>query len=118
MRLAPRRWSQRARLRDADIRLARLPLLAGAVLSLVRATSAALEEGEVPSSALGDALHDLTSSFAALAESGDAGASEAAAAATRVCPLTSREADGPGAHAPLIARLAQACARDVLRVIQ
>jgi uncharacterized membrane protein YgaE (UPF0421/DUF939 family) len=56
VRIAPRRWRLRAVVEREDMRIARLDLLANAVLSLVRATTRALDDAEPVPPALAEQL--------------------------------------------------------------
>ncbi len=63
-----------------------------------------------------EALGELTSAFAALAEGGDASATQAARHAIRVRVLVTGAAPAGGPLPPLIARLVETCADDTLRL--
>ncbi len=123
--LAPRRWAQRSRVRLASEQTAPLELLAATVLSLahVGAAGSAGVSGSAPGRVSGSvplhaALGELASAFAALAEGGlNAGAQAAARHAARARGLVTGAAQPPGPHAQLIARLAETCADDTLRLV-
>jgi hypothetical protein len=123
--LAPRRWPQRSRVSLAGEQPAPLELLAATVLSLahVGAAGSAGVSGSVPGPApwsvpLHAALGELASAFAALAEGGlTAGAQAATRHAARARALVTGVAQPPGPHAQLIARLAETCADDTLRLV-
>jgi hypothetical protein len=114
--LAPRRWPERSRVRRAGQQTAPLQLLAATVLSLAHASSARSAADQPHSPALRDALGELTSAFAALAEAGDANATQAALHATRARVLATGAARAGGPHSQLIARLIQTSADDTLRL--
>jgi len=79
--LAPRRWPERSRVRQAAERTAHLHLLAAGVLSLAYASTAwsADSAARPPQSAgLSEPLRELASAFAALATGDDASAARAA----------------------------------------
>ena len=123
--LAPRRWPQRSRVRLASEQTAPLELLAATVLSLahVAAAGSAGVSGSAPGRASGSvplhaALGELASAFAALAEGGlNADAQAAARHAVRARALVTGAAQPPGPHEQLIARLAETCADDTLRLV-
>jgi uncharacterized membrane protein YgaE (UPF0421/DUF939 family) len=109
---APRRWPDRSRVRRADEQTAPLELLAGTVLSLAHvSTTRSVQPPH--SAALGEALGELASAFAALAEGDDADGTQAAAHAMRARVLVTAHTGGPDAQ--LMARLVETCASDTLR---
>jgi uncharacterized membrane protein YgaE (UPF0421/DUF939 family) len=82
--LAPRRWPERSQVRRAGEQTEPLNLLAATVLSLAHASTIGSADQQPHPRALGEALGELTSAFAALAEGGgDANAAEAARHAFR-----------------------------------
>jgi uncharacterized membrane protein YgaE (UPF0421/DUF939 family) len=115
--LAPRRWPERTRVRRAGEQTEPLNLLAATVLSLAHASTIGSADQQPHPPALGEALGELTSAFAALAEgSGDANAAEAARHAFRARVAAAGAAQAAGPHSQLIARLAETCADDTLRL--
>jgi uncharacterized membrane protein YgaE (UPF0421/DUF939 family) len=114
--LAPRRWPDRSRVRRADQETAPLDLLAATVLSLAHASSARSTARQPPSPALREALSELTSAFAALAERGDANSARAAAHAIRARVLVTSGTQADGWQSRLIASLVGTCADDTLRL--
>jgi uncharacterized membrane protein YgaE (UPF0421/DUF939 family) len=119
--LAPRRWPERSRVRQAGEQTASLELLAATVLSLAHGSTV----GPAPhyphsthspnSSAVREALSELASAFAALAEAGDAHATQAARHAIRARVLMTGAAPSGDPHLQLIATLVETCADDALR---
>ena len=68
VRIAPRRWRLRSRVAAEDRRVARIDLLANAVLSLVRATVAGIEEREPLPSWLTDRIAAVANAVRELAQ--------------------------------------------------
>jgi uncharacterized membrane protein YgaE (UPF0421/DUF939 family) len=116
VRLAPRWWHMRPAIRAADDRLGHLSLLAGAVLSLLRAVATLSVEPALPAQ-LRPAIHELASALGALAEDPETGASTAVARAARAARLADESQHGPGAHTSLIAPIITACVRDLYHVL-
>jgi uncharacterized membrane protein YgaE (UPF0421/DUF939 family) len=120
--IAPRRWPERSRVRQATERSAPLHLLAGTVLSLVHA-SASTPESELPlPPALTESLRHLTAALAAQAvparatpaPPGPAPPGPAASAdAARARSLAAAAVGQAGPHAQLVARLVQSAADDI-----
>jgi uncharacterized membrane protein YgaE (UPF0421/DUF939 family) len=111
--LAPRRWPERSQVRRAGEQTEPLNLLAATVLSLAHASTIGSADQQPHPPALGE----LTSAFAALAEGGgDANAAEAARHAFRARVAAAGAAQAAGPHSLLIARLAETCANDTLRL--
>jgi uncharacterized membrane protein YgaE (UPF0421/DUF939 family) len=110
--LAPRRWSERSRVRQAGEQAARLHLLAATVLSLAHASTAGpAAPPDAPT--VRAALGKLTSAFAALA---DGGVTRAAGDATRARVLMAGAAQPGGPHSQLIVGLVETCADDIVRL--
>jgi uncharacterized membrane protein YgaE (UPF0421/DUF939 family) len=115
--LAPRRWPERSQVRRAGEQTEPLNLFAATVLSLAHASTIGSADQQPHPPALGEALGELTSAFAALAEGGgDANAAEAARHAFRARVAAAGAAQAAGPHSQLIARLAETCADDALRL--
>ena len=115
--LAPRRWRQRARVRQAGEQNAPLDLLAATVLSLAHASTSQFSARQPYPGGLREALGELTSAFAALTETGDAGDPHAALAArhaARARDLATGTEQPLGPNQQLIARLVETCAEDTL----
>jgi uncharacterized membrane protein YgaE (UPF0421/DUF939 family) len=110
--LAPRRWPDQRGVRRAGEQAAPLPLLAASVLSLVHACADAGAAAISPP--LREALRELTSAFAVLAEGGDA--EDAAAHAIRARRLAAATGPADGSPSRLIGRLIEASADDTLRL--
>jgi uncharacterized membrane protein YgaE (UPF0421/DUF939 family) len=110
--LAPRRWPDRSRVRKAGEETEPLGLLAATVLSLAHASTAR----QAYSPAVREALGELTSAFAALAEGGEANATQAAARAIRARVLATSAAQTNGSQSQLVASLVETCADDTLRL--
>jgi uncharacterized membrane protein YgaE (UPF0421/DUF939 family) len=115
--LAPRRWPERSRVRQAGEQTAPLQLLAATVTSLAHVSTAGSAAQLPPPPAVREALGELTSAFAALAEGGDSSATQAARHAARARELVADAAQASGPHPQLIARLVETCAGDTLRLI-
>jgi uncharacterized membrane protein YgaE (UPF0421/DUF939 family) len=117
--LAPRRWPERPRVRQAAEDTAHLHLLAASVLSLGYASTAWTADSAARpshSAGLSEALRELALAFAALATGDDASTARAAAHAIRAQALATSGARASGGSYPeLIARLAEACADATLR---
>ena len=116
VRLAPRWWHMRPAVRAADDRLAHVSLLAGAVLSLLRAVGGLSVERALPAQ-LRAAIHELAAALGTLAENPETGAPAAVARAARADRLADEGQHGPDAHASLIAPIITACVRDLYRVV-
>jgi hypothetical protein len=114
--LAPRRWPDRSRVRRAGEQTAPLYVLAATVLSLVHADAVAPDAREPLPATLREALRELTSAFAVLAETRDAGTSQAAAHAVRARCLAAGAAEMDGLPLQLVGRLIEACADDTVRL--
>jgi hypothetical protein len=116
---APRRWAERSRVRRAGEQTAPLHLLAATVLSLAHASTAAPAAGPAArpphSLALREALAELTSAFAALAEGGGASAAHAAEHAIRARTLAANAEQTDDSHSQLMARLVETSSDDTLR---
>jgi uncharacterized membrane protein YgaE (UPF0421/DUF939 family) len=116
--LAPRRWPERSRVRRACEQTASLQLLTATVLSLAHASIVG-PDPKVPNSsyspAVREALGELTSAFAALAEGGDARATQATRHAIRVRVLMTGAVRTSDPHPQLIATLVETCGDDTLR---
>jgi uncharacterized membrane protein YgaE (UPF0421/DUF939 family) len=110
--LAPRRWPDRSRVRQADEQTAPLYLLTATVLSMMHAVASAPQAGPPLPPVLREALGELTAAFAVLAEPGDP--ARAAEHATRARSLATA-ADGASSQAELMARLIETAADDTLR---
>ena len=116
--LAPRRWPERSLVRRAGEQAASLQLLTATVLSLAHASVVGPDPNTPNSSyspAVREALGELTSAFAALAEGGDASATQAARHAIRVRVLMTGGVPTSDPHPQLIATLVETCADDTLR---
>jgi uncharacterized membrane protein YgaE (UPF0421/DUF939 family) len=114
--LAPRRWPDRTRVRRADKETAPLDLLAATVLSLAHVSTARAAARQPHSPAFREALSELMSAFAALAEGGDANSDRAAAHAIRARVLVTSGTQTGGSQSQLIASLVETCADDTLRL--
>lgn len=116
--LAPRRWPERSRIRRAAGQTAPLQLLAATVVSLAHASTARSAARRPDPPTLRNAIRELASAFAALAEGGDANAIQAALQANRARALATGAAqEGGSLSQQLIARLVETCADDTLRLI-
>ncbi len=113
--LAPRRWPERSRVRRAGEQTASLQLLTATVLSLAHASIVGPGPNSSYSPAVREALGELTSAFAALAERGDASATQATRHAIRVRVLMTGAVPTSDPHPQLIAALVETCADDTLR---
>jgi uncharacterized membrane protein YgaE (UPF0421/DUF939 family) len=114
--LAPRRWPDRSRVRKAGEETEPLDLLAATVLSLAHASTGRSTARQAYSPAVREALGELTSAFAALAEGGEANAAQAAVRAIRAQVLAADAAQTGSSQSQLIASLVQTCADDTLRL--
>jgi uncharacterized membrane protein YgaE (UPF0421/DUF939 family) len=116
--LAPRRWLQRSRVRQAGQQTVPLGLLAATVLSLAHASTAEFSVRQPYPRALCQALGELMLAFAALAEGGDAGDTRAVRHASRVrMVLAAGAAQARDLHTQLIASFVETCADDTLRLV-
>ena len=115
---APRRWPERSRVRRAAEQTVPLDLLAATVLSLAHAGtagpagSAGSAARQPHSLAVREALGELTSAFAALAEGGHASAAHAIRA--RTLATVAEQAGDP--HSQLMASLVETCSDDTLQL--
>lgn len=119
VRFAPRRRSQRQAVAEADHRAGQLSQLAGAVLSLARATSAALSDKQLLPAGVGDAIHDLSTAVGRLASQGnDPGDEGDADRATRAGERAGHAAGSTtnANRTVLIGSLISLCADDVSRL--
>jgi uncharacterized membrane protein YgaE (UPF0421/DUF939 family) len=116
--LAPRRWPDRSRVRRVGEQAAPLNLLAATVLSLAHASTTGSAAPPPQSPAGGDALGELASAFAALAEGGSAGTTQAVAHTAGARAVISSTAPTGSPHSQLIARLAETLADDTLRLTE
>jgi uncharacterized membrane protein YgaE (UPF0421/DUF939 family) len=119
VRIAPRRWHLRPVVDAEDRRIARLDLLANAILSLVRAVTGALDDGE---SLPADVQDQIASFAAAIGELSDTPqpwpesvTRNAVVIARRAIePATARRVD----RTPVIASILRAGARDLLALTE
>ena len=118
VRVAPRRWHLRERVDREEMRIARLDLLANAVLSLVRATTGALDEMEpIPEPlqaqivALGAAVTQLA--HAEQPWSGELLEGVSAVAAGAIDHVQAQRVD----RGPVIGSILRSAARDVQQLI-
>jgi hypothetical protein len=114
--LAPRRWPDRARVGRADKETAPLDLLAATVLSLAHVSAARPTARQPHSPVLREALSELMSAFADLAEGSDVNSAQAAAHAIRARVLVTSVTQADGSRSQLIASLVETCADDTLRL--
>ena len=111
--LSPRRWPERVQVRRAGEQTAPVGLLAATVLSLAHASAAGLAVQQPHSRAWREALGELTSAFATLAEGGDASATQAALHATRSASSFPPAGSGAVAVPRQDPRVLQRLARDL-----
>jgi hypothetical protein len=120
--LAPRRWPERARVRQAGEQTVALHLLAATVVSLAQACTTGPTARPPHPPAVHEALGELASAFAVLAGGGDASASQAARHAIRARALVAGSAraagqeQAGGPRSQLVVRLVETCADDTLRL--
>jgi uncharacterized membrane protein YgaE (UPF0421/DUF939 family) len=111
--IAPLRWLERARVRQADERTMPLYLLAANVSCLAHASTARSISGEAQPRALREAMAELGLAFGALAEGADDAVAAKHATTARTLVAAAGQANGP--HQQLVARLVETCADDTLR---
>jgi uncharacterized membrane protein YgaE (UPF0421/DUF939 family) len=116
-RVAPRRWSQRGAVSEAERRAAHLDLLASSTLSVLRAYLAALDQDEQLPRALADAIRELADAFELAADAADANAAEVHSRAERARELAASLGEQAGPQAHVCAVLIRACARDLESVL-
>ena len=119
MRLAPRRWHLRATVEAEVKRLEPLDLLANAVLSLVRASAAALEDRERLPSTLCEEISALGPAFAQLANTQQPWPPRLVAEVGDIASHAIEHATTPKAdRAPAIASLLRATRHDLVNLVQ
>jgi uncharacterized membrane protein YgaE (UPF0421/DUF939 family) len=117
-RIAPRRWHLRAAVAMEDARISHFDLMANAALSLFRAATGALDDGEPIPASLSGAVDDLAAALAALTDSPQPWADRVLAQVRDLVAATLGAVDPQTVpRAPVLANLVRATARDVLRVL-
>ncbi|MBV9918247.1 MAG: FUSC family protein [Solirubrobacterales bacterium] len=117
VRIAPRRWPMRAEVAAEDRRIARLDLLANAVLSLMRATTAGLQAGEALPDWLKEQIGALAIALRRLADTAQPWPSALLNDVTAIARSIAEE--GPSFHVdrvPTVSAILGATARDLLSV--
>lgn len=117
VRASPRLWRQRPQVNDADRRAAGLVLLASDVVSLGRVVAAVGHPGRDVPVELGDAIGELASALAVLADPGQHGCADAAGKAAQADRLTASVLAGTALPVSTIAAIVRTCAADVPGVI-
>lgn len=110
VRAAPRRRAARPVVEALERQATQITLLAGAVLSLARTTTAAAQSGEDVPAGLRAAISDLAEGLSGLAHHDTAAASQAA---TRAVGRVVDQRTASPTRAPLIALITTACGRDL-----
>ncbi len=118
VRVAPRRWRLREAVALEATRISRLDLLANAVLSLLRVSADALDQGESPPRGVTEGVAAMAAVLDTLARAPAPWAPElCASVAARVEATVAAAGSQAGPRAPVIASILRATGRDVLMVL-
>jgi len=118
VRIAPRRWHLRGAVTLEETRISRLDLLSNAVLSLLRVSADALEEGESLPAGVSGGVTAMADVLTMLARAPQPWPAELCSAVTaRVEETIAAVGSQAGARAPVIASIVRATGRDVLNVL-
>lgn len=119
VRIAPRRWHLRGAVAAEDERVARLDLLANAVLSLVRAATGAHDDQERLPAELEDRIAALASAITRLASTPQPWPPELVRDVELVAAGAIEQAAAqPVDRAPVVASIMRATARDLLAIVE
>jgi uncharacterized membrane protein YgaE (UPF0421/DUF939 family) len=118
VRIAPRRWHLRQAVTVEESRISRLDLLSNAVLSLLRVSADALDEGETLPVGVSGGVGAMADVLTMLAHTPQPWPDELCSAITsRVDGAVAAVGSEAGARAPVIASIVRATGRDVLNVL-